>query len=167
MKIIMLLHHIPRYIERAHSDTIQRYILAEAWLLSTLSKKDHNLCNHYMADSKWFANVWSVTGSDIFLASVRYFPMMIIEATDSPEEVAAGDQAKAAALTTTMLETMAKSGVLTSLQKRGLCDAEYQQYYLMSQMPPKDGALVAKFLLGEGHLKPTSAKSFFQKILPF
>jgi hypothetical protein len=169
MKIIMMVNHVKYYIDRTPSEVIRQHIIAETWLLHSLSTKDHDLCQRYLAYSGVFGDVWRTVGDDIFLASIRYNPQMIVEATDHPEPVSDSERSRAQELYTNMVRALQASGATLNADNGGAlpCDTVHREFYLLSEMPPKDAALVIKFMYSADHLKQSALTSFLQQLVPF
>ena len=170
MKIIMMVNHVKHYIAKSPASVIKNYIAAETWLLSALYAKDRTLCQSYLGYSGVFERVWTTVGNDVFLASIRYNPEMIVDAVDHSEVVSDNDRFRASLLYKEMVNSMRSSGIdlRTDALKIMSCDAVYREFYLLSQMPPQDSALIIKFLYSEDHLKhPEAERSLLQMLLPF
>lgn len=169
MKIIMMVHHVKHYIENTPAELIGKYITAQAWLLSSLSGKNPKLCDSYHANSKVFEDVWRTVGDDIFLKSIGYNPQMIVEAVDHPEMLSDDEKRKAPGLYYNLVKTLRATGVSfnTGDNKVLPCDTLYRQFYMLSQMPPQDAALIVKFLYSEDNLKDSAASKWIKKFLPF
>lgn len=154
MKIIMMEHHVKHYIAQTPSSIVSQYINAETWLLSDLFNKNPSLCQQYLSNSAIFADVWRISGSEIFLKSIYFTPFMITESVDHPEKVTQTDRLKAERLYAQLYRSLQAQGVNLKPTNGALsCDAAYREYYALSQLPPKDGALIVKYLYSEDHLK--------------
>jgi len=168
MKIVMAVNRLKYYIANTPAQIISQHIIAQTWLLRALYQKDHYSCDRYVANSQEnFAHAWRMAGNETFLASVSYTPLMIVDAVDNPEPVSASDRLRAVALYSNMLKSLKAMGV--TISSVPTCEAIYGEFYLLSQMPPKDAALIVKLIYSEDHLKAiNSADSpIMEQLVPF
>jgi len=169
MKIIMMVHHTGHYVERTPTEILKNHIMAEAQLLAALVQKNRDLCQRYLGYSGFFEDVWRTVGSDVFLASIRYNPYMIVEAEDHPELLTDRDRDRAYDLYRKLMQTMQDAGADMRIGKDKVlpCDTVYREFYLLTRMPPKDAALVIKLMYSENHLKRTGMENFLRGLMPF
>jgi hypothetical protein len=153
MKIIMMVNHIPHYVDRTPTDVLYNHILAELELLDALNHKNKDLCQRYLEYSGYFGDVWRLVGSDIFLKSIQYNPDMIVEAMNRPQLYTLEGLNRSRQLYLQMENRMHGTGVSTHGNDKGVisCDAAYERFHILASMPPDDAALIVKFIYTKGH----------------